>query len=288
LWVVTAWPNGAFSIGFAAIVVLLLSPRGDLAYGGAIAFALGSTISVVCAAIIKFAVLPGLETFSAFSAAIGLFLIPAGFAIAQSRQPSTIALFSAMGFNFVPLLAPSNQMSYDTAQFYNSALSIVAGCAAAPLAFVLLPPLSPALRARRLLALTLRDLRRLAIDPAPPTPDAWDARVYGRLAAMPDEAQPLQRAQLMAALSVGSEIIHLRRAIPELGLGSELEPALDALAQGDCATATVRLERVDCRLAALAESEPLSSVTLRERARILVVHESLVQHRAYFEECARS
>jgi uncharacterized membrane protein YccC len=287
-WVVTAWPNGAFAIVFAAIVVLLLSPRGDMAYGGAIAFALGSSVSVVCAAIIKFAVLPGLETFPAFCAAIGLFLIPTGFAIALSRQPSTIALFSAMGFNFVPLLAPSNQMSYDTAQFYNSSLAIVVGCAAAPLAFVLLPPLSPALRARRLLARTLRDLRRLAIDPVPPTADVWDSRVYGRLAAMPDEAQPLQRAQLMVALSVGSEIIHLRRAVPELGLNSELDPALDALAQGDCATAIVRLERLDCRLATLAEPEPQNSVTLRARARILVVHEALVHHRAYFEEGARS
>jgi uncharacterized membrane protein YccC len=287
-WVVTAWPNGAFAIVFAAIVVLLLSPRGDLAYGGAIAFALGSTVSVVFAAIIKFAVLPGRESFPALCVAIGLYLIPAGFAIARSRKPTTIALFSAMGFNFMPLLALSNQMTYDTAQFYNSALAIVAGCAAAPLAFVLLPPLSPALRARRLLALTLRDLRRLAIDPVPPTPDAWDARVYGRLAAMPNEAQPLQRAQLMAALSVGNETIHLRRAVPELGLSSELEPALDALAQGDCATAIVGLERVDCRLAALAESEPQSSITLRERARILVVHEALVHHRAYFEDGARS
>ena len=34
-WIVTAWPNGAFAITFAAIVVLLLSPRGDRAYGGA-------------------------------------------------------------------------------------------------------------------------------------------------------------------------------------------------------------------------------------------------------------
>jgi len=283
-WVVTAWPNGAFAIVFAAIVVLLLSPRGDLAYGGAIAFALGSTVSVVCAAIIKFAVLPGLEEFPAFCGAIGLFLIPAGFAIAQSRQPTTIALFSAMGFNFLPLLAPSNQMIYDTSQFYNSALAIVAGCVVAPLAFVLLPPLSPALRVRRLLALSLRDLRRLVIDSVPPTPDDWDSRIYSRLAAMPDEAEPLQRAQLMAALSVGSEIIHLRHAVPELGLSSELEPVLDALAQGDYATAIVRLERLDCRLAALAESEPQSSITLRERARILVVHEALVQHRAYFED----
>jgi hypothetical protein len=36
-----------------------------------------------------------------------------------------------------------------------------------------------------------------------------------------DEATPLQRAQLLAALSVGSEIIRLRRLIHELDLGTE-------------------------------------------------------------------
>jgi len=59
-----------------------------------------------------------------------------------------------MSVNVMPLLTPTNQMSYDTAQFYNLALAIAAGCGVGALAFRLLPPLSPALRARRLLALT--------------------------------------------------------------------------------------------------------------------------------------
>ena len=54
-------------------------------------------------------------------------------------------------------------MSYNTVQFYNFALAIFSGCVAAALSFALLPPLSPAFRARRLLVLTLRELRRLAI-----------------------------------------------------------------------------------------------------------------------------
>jgi hypothetical protein len=48
-------------------------------------------------------------------------------------------------------------MTYDTAQFYNAALAIVAGIGAAALSFRLLPPLPQALRTGRLLALTLRD-----------------------------------------------------------------------------------------------------------------------------------
>ena len=54
-------------------------------------------------------------------------------------------------------------MNYDTMQFYNAALAIVAGCSVAPLAFRLLPLPSPEVRAGRLVALTLRDMRRLAV-----------------------------------------------------------------------------------------------------------------------------
>jgi uncharacterized membrane protein YccC len=39
-WVATAWPNGASAIVFVTVLVLLLSPKGDLAYGGSLAFAL--------------------------------------------------------------------------------------------------------------------------------------------------------------------------------------------------------------------------------------------------------
>ena len=54
------------------------------------------------------------------------------------------------------------------------------------------------------MALTLRDLRQLATAPIARTPDDWEGHVYGRLSVFPDEAQPLQRAQLLAALSVGT------------------------------------------------------------------------------------
>src|SRR5258708_16993563 len=105
-----------------------------------------------------------------YCAALVLFLIPAGFAMPASRQPIVTAALTAMTFNFNPLLAPTNEMNYDTAQYYNSALAIVVGCGLAPLAFWLLPPLSPALRVLPLLAFTSRDLRRLAIASSLPPP----------------------------------------------------------------------------------------------------------------------
>lgn len=282
-WVATAWPNGVLAIVFVAVLVLLLSPKGDLAYGGALAFALGTAGAVACAAVIKFAMLPALQTFPAFCAALGLFLIPAGFVMAASRQLIVSTVLTAMTFNVNPLLAPTNVMNYDTIQYYNSALAIVVGCSVAPLAFLLMPPLTPALRGRRLLALTSRDLRRLAISPVLPTLDYWESRLYSRLTALPDQATPLQRAQLLAALAVGTEIIGLRQMAAHFGTTAELDAALNDIALGHSIEAIARLRQFDGRLASTRESGTEATMALRGRGRILVISEALAEHGAYFD-----
>jgi uncharacterized membrane protein YccC len=287
-WVVTAWPNGASAIVFVAVLVLLLSPKGDLAYGGALAFALGTAGAVVCAAVIKFAMLPALQTFPAFCAVLGLFFLPAGFAIAVSRQPIVTVVLTAMTFNVNPLLAPTNVMNYDTAQYYNSALAIVVGCGVAPLAFLLLPPLSPAVRVRRLLAEASRDLRRLAIAPVLPTPDYWESRLYSRITALPDQATPLQRAQLLAALSVGTEIIGLRQMAAHLGTTAELDVALNDIALGHSTEAIAQLRQFDDRLASTRETGTEAAMAFRGRGQILVISEALAEHGAYFDAGASS
>jgi uncharacterized membrane protein YccC len=281
-WIATAWPNGASTFVISAIVLLLLSPRGDLAYGAAIAFSFGIAICIIVAAIIKLAVLPAFETFPAFCLALGLYLVPAGFALASSRQPAATAVFTAISVNVMPLIAPTNQMSYDSGQFYNSALAIAVGCVVAPLAFRLLPPLSPALRARRLLSLTLRDLRRHAIALPLARSEHWEGLMYGRLAALPDQAEPLQRARLLAALSVGTEIIRLRRLALRPGAAAELDAALQDFAQGNSALAIAQLHQLDDRLAA-ADAGPATAIALRARSHILVIAEALAEHSSYFD-----
>jgi uncharacterized membrane protein YccC len=281
-WIVTAWPNGATTFLFSAIVLLLLSPKGDLAYAGSIAFALGVVAAVVVAAIIKFAVLPAFDTFPAFCLALGLYLVPAGFALACSRKPAAIAVFTAISVNVMPLIAPTNQMSYDTSQFYNSALAIAAGCVLAPLAFLLVPPLSPALRTRRLLSLALRDLRN-AIALPPARLEHWEGLMYARLAALPDQAEPLQRAQLLAALSVGSEIVQLRHLVAHGGAAVDLDAALAAFAQRNSAIAIARLRQLDRQLASAPGAGADEATALRARARILVICEALSEHASYFD-----
>jgi uncharacterized membrane protein YccC len=283
-WIVTAWPSGALAITFAAIAVILLAPRAEEAYASAIKFMVGTGLSAVFAAIIAFAVLPRIETFEGFALAIGLYLVPVG---ALMAQPWQTVIFIAMAANFVPLLAPANQMSYDTVQFYNSALAIVAGCGAAVLAFRLLPPLSPAIRTRRLLALTLRDLCRLATGPIRMTVDDWQARIYARLVVLPDQASPLQRSQLLAALSVGSETIRLRRIVGHLPAGNNLDAAVAAFLQGNTHGAIARLGLLDQELASAAGKGLSAPDALRARANILAISDAFSQHDAYFSAGAR-
>jgi uncharacterized membrane protein YccC len=115
-WIVTEWPNGPQALVFATIGVILFAQRADQAYATVMSFMVGVALSAVFAAIVEFAVLPGVATFAGFSLAIGLVLVPAG---ALMAQPWQTVIFVALTANFIPLLAPANQMSYDTQQFYN-------------------------------------------------------------------------------------------------------------------------------------------------------------------------
>jgi uncharacterized membrane protein YccC len=280
-WIVTAWPGGTGLILFATVIVLLLSPRAHQAYGAAIVFMAGAVLDVVLAAFVAFAVLPALatETYAAFCLAIGACLVPMGALLAQARQPWLIGMLTAMTLLFMPLLAPTNPMTYDTVQFYNQALAIVAGACTAALSFRLLPPLSPQYATFRLLALTLRDLHRLATGHGPRD---WEGRVHGRLSAMPNEATLLQITQLIAALAVGHEILRLRPMVHQLGADADLEPALAALAQGESASATEHLAGLDAALAGRVGDRASEEIVLRARASILVLSEALARHANYF------
>ena len=91
-----------------------------------------------------------------------------------------------------------------------------------------MPPLSPAIRTQRLLALTLADLRRLVKRASPGRrEDDWESRGVARLLAMPDQAEPVERAELVAAVAVGKEIVRLRRVAPRFVPGAMVDAALE-------------------------------------------------------------
>jgi uncharacterized membrane protein YccC len=280
-WIVTAWPSGALAIVWASIVAIRFAPRAEAAYDGALNFSLGNVFALILAAIMEFSVLPQLQSFLGFSIAVGLYLVPIGALAAQSWRSG---MFAAMSSYLIPLLMPENHMSYDTVRFYNSGLALVAGSAFGAFAFRLLPPLSAAARTRRLLALTLHDLRRLAAGGVAWTEGEWQSLVYGRLAALPEEASALQRAQLLTALSVGFAMTQLRRIACRFASNIDLEHVFSAFARGDNQAAVARLDEADRLIAERVSNTPAA---LRFRSLILSISEALAQHAEYFAGVSR-
>ncbi|WP_375787026.1 FUSC family protein [Bradyrhizobium sp. Pha-3] len=277
-WIVTAWPGGVLAIVWSTIFVIANSlPGADEPYADAKSRLLGIIAAAVCAAIIKFAVLPGSETFIYLALAIGVVIIPAA---ALSTQPWQPAMFGFLALGFIPFLKPENPISYDSGQYYNDALAIIAGAGASTLAFRLIPPPSPAFRVARLLRLTLRDLRRLVTRKTTQTRIAWENLVYARLASFPSQSQPLQRARLLAALSIGSEVIKVRRRGRRLGCTMRIEAALEPLGWGDSVIASKRLEELGNTLSAVPDTR--TRAVQRVQGSIRAISEGLRQHAAYF------
>jgi uncharacterized membrane protein YccC len=279
-WIVTAWPSGAQALTLAALGASLLSLRGDLAPSAAISFLIGTILTIALAAIVKFALLPQLETFAGFSLALGLVLVPLG---AMFAQPWQTGVFLAGVYVFIPVLSPTNEMTYDTLAYYNFSLAAVAGMTAVALGMVLLPQVPPPLRARRLLALTLRDFRHLAVRPRIPATEDWIGKVAGRLSALPDQAKLVQFARLGTALTTGVELNRLRRLASRFGFSATLDPAFKAIARGQSQLAVELLAKADSSLNQPGNNGASADISIEARAKICLLSEALSRHGPYFD-----
>ncbi len=280
-WIASAWPSGALAITFCAVIVVLLPLQGDLAYSASMTFLKGCVLGAGVAAVLVFGILPRVTSFPSLCLALGLALLPLGFLLARARNP---LFYFAASVNFLPMLSITNGMAYDASQFWNGSSAILAGIAFGAVAMRILPPLSSAIRTRRLLALTLADLRRLAKRASPGRQDDWESRGVARLLALTELAEPVERAVLVAAVAVGQEIARLRRVAPRFVPSSAVDAALQALAEGRSGEAIERLKDIDRLLAALPRAEAASRILLRLRAGILAISGQLAEYPAYFDE----
>jgi uncharacterized membrane protein YccC len=281
-WIASAWPNGATAITFCAIIVVLLPLQGDLAYSQAMAFLKGCVLGTGIAAALVFAILPRATSFPSLCLALGLALVPLGFLLARAKNP---LFFFACTVNFLPMLSINNTISFDASQFWNTASAILVGIAVGAVAMLILPQLSPAIRTSRLLALTLADLRRLAKRaPSRRREDDWESRIVARFLAMPDQAEPVERAELVAAMAVGNHIVRLRRVAPRFVPGAAVHTALQALAEGRSSEASERLKDIDRQLAALPRGRPGGRTVLGLRAGLRVVCGQLASYPSYYDQ----
>jgi hypothetical protein len=84
---------------------------------------------------------------------------------------------------------------------------------------------------------------------------------------------------VLAALSLGTEILRLSSIGPRLGIGVRLSGALTAVAQGRSAIAVADLQHLDKELASFA----VAPAALQARGSIIAISEVLNQHAAYFD-----
>jgi uncharacterized membrane protein YccC len=279
-WIVTAWPNGLQAVIFSAVTIMVFSPMQEKSGGAALGQGTGTLLAAIVAAIVKFAILPNHETFLAFTLIIAIALVPLG---ALSTVPPLTPYFLPATLNFVPLLTPANQITYDTLAYYNSAFGLLAGCGFGIMALVLIPPVSTRLRSQRLVDLSIRDLRRVAIGRRKWTLSQWQRRIYARLATMPEDAEPVQRSYLVATLSVGIQIIRLQQLSRTGRIGAELVDIERSLAAGDLPRLRSALGSIDKEIADIPDTLPGALGRLRARAALLAIREAIDRHNEYFE-----
>jgi uncharacterized membrane protein YccC len=280
-WIATEWPQGPTMILFSMIGMLLFSPRADAAHTLALEFGVGSAIAGVLAAILTFAVLPAMpEGFASLSIALAFVLVPFG---ALSARPWHQAAFTAVAVNLSPILSPSNVQDYDASRLLNAAIAISMGAVVAPIFMQLIPPVPPAERARRLLSLTLRDLRRLASGRRRFTTEAWLGLLAQRLAALPEQATLDQQAQLLAGLSVGEASLALLQVRPHLAQGEALDHAFARLAEANVDEALEWFSRFHAQQRDAASETPDA---MHACVYATLIGEALRRHREYFASAA--
>ena len=201
-WIASAWPNGASAITFCAVIVVLLPLQGDVAYSASMTFLKGCVLG--CRRRRRPGVRDPSESDNLPKSVprVGTCARAARISARPSAEPALLL----RGERQLPADALDQQWDQLTTHrsFGTAVSAILVGIAVGAVAMLIVPPVSPAIRTSRLLALTLADLRRLAKRaPSRRREDEWESRVVARLLAMPEQAEPVERAELVAAVAVG-------------------------------------------------------------------------------------
>ena len=279
-WIITEWSSGLQAVTFATVTMMVASPMLDESGRAALGQGFGAAVAAIAASIIKFAILPNHEVFLVFALIIATVLVPLG---ALSSVPTLALFFVPATLNFTPLLAPTNQMTYNTLTYFNTSFGLLSGCVAGALALLLIPPVSAPTRSQRLVDLSIRDLRRLAAGRRNWTLSQWRGRLYARLVAMPEGAEPVQRSYLVATLVVGSSLLRLQRLWRHGRIGAEISEVETSLAEGDLAKLRIVLHRLDQEIASISDTKPGVRGRQRARSALLAIVEAIDRQSEYFE-----
>jgi len=228
-WIASAWDHGPLALVFVSVLMSLFSaqPHPDRIGWS---FLKAGTVAFFLAVVGKYYILPMSSEFEFLAVTLGFVLVPLGFVMAN---PSTIALAGGFSFVFVTLLQPLNPMIYDVSDTLNTGLSILVGILFGTLSYLLIFPPDPQAARRYVTYRIRRGLAWLAqVDPVPATSSAWETRMYDRVIRLNDP-QNLSGTPTdewldagLSALTLGNEILRLRRWLASEKLSVELKEAV--------------------------------------------------------------
>jgi uncharacterized membrane protein YccC len=255
---------------FIIIVSLFYTKQNEQAFDGGLSMTFGCLFAAIAAGVLKFLLLPSHESYAAFSLLLAAFLIPGG---AVATLPGIGAIAFLYDVNIIPV--------YNLSAFLNNGLAIVSGSIAGAALYQLIPPLPPALLARRQIAAALRDLHRLAAGRWRPSAEIWEDRLYDRMIALPKIATPLQRGHLVTALGTGLAIGQVRDLADTVGERDGANRVLSLLATGDPDHVRAAAAGIVARLAPRA-GEGSAVALQRYCAAMREIEEALTSNPAFF------
>lgn len=228
-WIASAWDHGPSALVFVSVLMSVFSSQPHPDRVGWTFFKAG-LVALVLALICKYFVLSTGSGFEFLTLVLGLFLLPLGLALAN---PSTATAAAAFTFVFLSLVGPANPMTYDLTETLNSGLATLLGILFGTLAYSLVFPPNPQAARRYVTYRIRRGLEWLAvINPVPASSSPWETRMYDRVIRLNDP-QNLSGTPTdewldagLSALTLGNEILRLRRWLATEKLSAEIKVAV--------------------------------------------------------------
>ncbi|SER38295.1 Uncharacterized membrane protein YccC [Faunimonas pinastri] len=235
-WIATAWSTGSGLVTIVGVVCALFSTR-DNPSSGSMNFFKGTAFAALAAIFLNFAVLPRVTDFPMLVVVFVPFLVLGGLAM---RNPATAAPASSFTIFILDLVSPTNDGRADASTFFNGALTLLLGIAAAAVVFAVVLPPNPRAARLRLKTASIQDLQFLAKGAWHGGLTRWHSRMGDRVVRLMSTARLVSSgegeadlAALLAALSVGVEIARLRTLAARDLLGARerlaVETALERL-----------------------------------------------------------
>jgi len=263
-WLATAWSAAPGGLVLTCVVCSLFASRENGAQIG-MSFLRGILLAVPVAFFVGQILLPQWSGFALLCMGMGVPLFLGALGMANPKIGATATSYC---LHFIVLVAPLNTMTFDVANFLNSAQAMLLGVGAAVLAFKLLVLRNPAWHGRRLRAATQSDLVRLTRRDLRGAETWFGGRMADRLLQLARHYTALPEQERghwddgLHGLDIGDELLHLRMCLavaqvpPDAAQRAYFQQLENVLAQGPGAGRGQRLDAASEAFIAALQQRP--------------------------------